>query len=244
MSLRVATINIEGGKNRERVARFVEEHQPDVVCMQEAYEAYLNWFSVHLQMPYSVFAGNGDFQFPVGFLEVRGLWGNAIFSRVPFRHSAVHTYSGPENTVPVMQVQQPNSGRRTVQVVEVEQGAERYRLANTHLTWTPNGSVTEEQLTAARKMLQYLAQYDDLILVGDFNAPRGKATFQLLADTYTDNIPPEVTSSLDPELHRAGPLPFLVDGVFTSAKYRVEHISFHTGISDHKAILFDIKAIN
>ncbi|MCD8527023.1 hypothetical protein LRY65_02295 [Candidatus Woesebacteria bacterium] len=139
-----------------------------------------------------------------------------------------------------MQVQKPNSGRRTVQVVEVEQEGKKYRIANTHLTWTPNGSVTEEQLAAARNMLQHLKKYEALILVGDFNAPRGKETFQLLADTYTDNIPPEATSSLDPELHRAGPLPYMVDGVFTTSGYRVEHISLHTGISDHQGIVADI----
>jgi len=37
-------------------------------------------------------------------------------------------------------------------------------------------------------------------------------------------------------LHRAGPLPYMVDGVFSTGEYGVSKVRLHQGVSDHCAI--------
>ena len=72
-------------------------------------------------------------------------------------------------------------------------------------------------------------------ICGDFNAPRGRPTWDAIAAKYKDNIPEHYKSSID-AMHRAGALPYLVDGIFTTPGYRADNVELHEGISDHKAI--------
>ena len=75
-----------------------------------------------------------------------------------------------------------------------------------------------------------------MLLGGDFNAPRGGPIFARLARHWTDCIPADVTTSIDPELHRAGALELMVDGMFASPGVRVDSVRMHTGLSDHQGI--------
>ena len=86
------------------------------------------------------------------------------------------------------------------------------------------------------KLLIRLKQIEPFILCGDFNAPRGKAIFQKLVKTYTDNIPKKISSTIDPVLHREGNLDFVVDGLFTTSHFHVKNIRIIEGLSDHKGI--------
>ena len=60
--------------------------------------------------------------------------------------------------------------------------------------------------------------------------------FGRLAAQWTDHIPPTYATSLDPALHRAGPLQLMVDGIFATADYGVSEVVLHQGVSDHCAI--------
>ena len=79
-----------------------------------------------------------------------------------------------------------------------------------------------------------------MVLTGDFNAPRGGTIFDLLARTWQDCIPQDVTTSIDPVLHRAGALTLMVDGLFTTPHYHATEVQLHTGLSDHQAITASI----
>jgi endonuclease/exonuclease/phosphatase family metal-dependent hydrolase len=88
-----------------------------------------------------------------------------------------------------------------------------------------------------KNLLALLAKTPELILCGDFNAPRGGEIFKMLADKYKDNIPPEYDSSLDTELHRIGKIKkLMVDGLFTTSAYIVSDVKLSEGVSDHKAV--------
>ena len=73
-------------------------------------------------------------------------------------------------------------------------------------------------------------------MCGDFNAPRGRATFARLASTYADAIPAHHTTSIDASLHRAGQLNLMVDGLFHTAAVSAREVTFHPGVSDHYAL--------
>lgn len=80
-----------------------------------------------------------------------------------------------------------------------------------------------------------------LVLCGDFNAPRGGPIFSQFAERWRDCIPQHIATSIDPDLHRAGALQLMVDGLFTTADFAVSNVRMHCGVSDHKAITADIE---
>jgi endonuclease/exonuclease/phosphatase family metal-dependent hydrolase len=115
-----------------------------------------------------------------------------------------------------------------------------YCIATTHLTWTPNAQANIEQEMSIERLILTAAKHPELILCGDFNAPRGRDSFATLAAHYTDNIPSEITTSIDGSLHRAGALELMVDGIFSTPGYEVSDVYLFTGISDHCALLATI----
>ncbi len=87
-------------------------------------------------------------------------------------------------------------------------------------------------------MLKILTKIPELILCGDFNSPRGGGgIYDRLATQYRDHIPAHITTTIDGQLHRAGPLQFVVDGLFSSPEYLVNQVQVVGGLSDHMAIV-------
>ena len=89
--------------------------------------------------------------------------------------------------------------------------------------------------------IQSFINKEPFVLAGDFNAPRGGEIFSHIAERYTDNIPPHYTTSIDGTLHRAGPIPFMVDGLFTTPSYRAKGVHLEFGVSDHAAVAATIE---
>lgn len=109
------------------------------------------------------------------------------------------------------------------------------RIATTHFPWTPDGQAREFQRDAVIRLITAV-QDEAVVLTGDFNAPRGGPIFGELARALSDCIPAHVETSIDPCLHRAGPLTLMVDGFFASGHYHVSGVELHAGLSDHQAI--------
>lgn len=93
------------------------------------------------------------------------------------------------------------------------------------------------------KLLETLGSFPELILAGDFNAPRGGEVFGTIAARYKDNIPPEYKTSIDGGLHRAGKLEYMVDGLFTTPQYIASKVRLIDGVSDHMAIVAEINRV-
>jgi endonuclease/exonuclease/phosphatase family metal-dependent hydrolase len=101
-----------------------------------------------------------------------------------------------------------------------------YKVAHTHAHgWIPESKrkntteETDKENIALKKfgiMIGHLKNLDDLILCGDFNTPRGEKIFDTLATMYTDNIPLDITNTLDQKLHpMKGPFDVVIDCFFT-----------------------------
>jgi hypothetical protein len=52
-----------------------------------------------------------------------------------------------------------------------------------------------------------------------------------------DHLPANVTSTLDPQFHRAKGLEYVVDTIFSTPEYEVTEVRVLNGISDHKGIV-------
>jgi endonuclease/exonuclease/phosphatase family metal-dependent hydrolase len=240
MALRIVSVNIERSKHLDLVEAFLDKQQPDVVCMQELIESDCARIATAFGASWHSFA-------PMSRLvaENPGVrYGLGLFSRVPVAESGVAYYVHKTDDLPETHPYDSatfNNEHRMVLWCDAQKDGETFRLATTHFTWTPRGNADDEQRRAAAALLAQLEGFGEFVLCGDFNAPRiyeGKPgeIFSLFAEKYADNIPLEYETSIDGSIHRAGPLPYMVDGVFSTPGYQVSDAALHTGVSDHCAI--------
>lgn len=119
-----------------------------------------------------------------------------------------------------------------------------YKIAATHFPKNmPGSEISPYQRKVFKSLLELLDRFSDIILCGDTNCPRGTELFDTLARRYKDNIPQSAVTTLDPTIHNAGFLPYVVDGMFTSPEYQVKNIRLQDGVSDHLAVIAEIERV-
>lgn len=240
MSLTIASINIERSRHLARVETFITRQRPDLLCLQELCERDVPFFEALMGGP-MFFAPMARYpeEGPANIVGVGMIARDNALLDV-----AAEYYSGSPERIQEMAFITAEGKRMAdpLSIAEVMLSAtvRGLRVAVTHLNVTPLGTSTPYQRESAGKLIQ-LAQAQaqrngDLLLTGDFNAPRGRATFDLIAEHFIDGVPPHYTSSIDGSLHRAGDIPFMVDGLFHTPGYRLENVRMSTGVSDHCAL--------
>jgi endonuclease/exonuclease/phosphatase family metal-dependent hydrolase len=229
-TLKFIQVNIERSKHLNLVIPFLKAEDPDVVTVQELMERDVAKLEEALGMP--------CFYAPMCLHPAEknpGIMGDGIFSKHPMIKSENIYYHKSANPVVLHTEGVPGTTANAVTLCDIEKEGEIFRIATTHFTWTPDGKPNDLQRRDMENMLKVLSTQGEFVFSGDFNAPRGGEMFGVLAQIYKDNIPPEVTSSIDGTIHRAGPLPYMVDGIFSTPGYQVSNVVMHTGVSDHCA---------
>ena len=237
-SLTLIQLNIEGSRHLARVLPFFKEEKPDIVCIQELQEKDIppiknalgkTVFHYFIPMLHHVVEGKKEFE------------GIGIFSQLPFKKRFAHYYTDPQGLENERNDTTTETKRKTQAYVlvgcDIENEGASFRILTTHFTWTPNGQPDDYQRIDLQAMLALLEPLGDFVLTGDFNAPRGGEIFTRLAERFTDTVPPHYTSSIDGTLHRAGPLPYMVDGIFSTPTYSVSNVEMRCGVSDHCALV-------
>lgn len=223
------SLNIEQRKHLPIVFDYLTQYKPDVICLQEIFEDSFHELTKQLGY-HSTFAPRAEYYYHPA------KEGMAILSRYPIISHDLEPYDQfteiPERFIGLLTTRPKNS----LQTATLDLNGKPIVIANTHFTWSFGGEVTEEQRVNFQHFLSLLEQYPEFVLCGDFNTPRGNIIFDTLATKYTDNIPAEITTTIDPELHRAGPLQLVVDGLFTTPAYNVTDVTILTGLSDHCGI--------
>ena len=237
-SLKLISLNIERSHHLERVKNFLVSKPLDVLCIQELYrrdvpflEQIVGARALYVPMTTYVLETPPE---PMGL---------GIFSRLPVARTESYVYAGNPDVLPELNQEDPSTWNNkilSVTFVEVEKDGTRFRLGNTHFTWTPDGEPNDLQRTNMKALLRVLESRGEFVLCGDFNAPRGKEIWRILAEKYKDNVPVDVTSTIDPQLHRAKGLRFVVDGIFSTPSYAVSDVELVEGVSDHKALVATI----
>lgn len=227
------TLNMERSKHLGRVIRFLLEKNPDIVCLQELVAGDIDRISNATDLRYCHYVQMAIH--PLGSVP----FGIGILARERFTETDATTYAGAGEGDSTFDRSSPETrlatGRYAIARVRLVINRQDLRIATTHFPWTPDGQTSGFQSEAVRRLTEIIRK-ESIILTGDFNAPRGGPIFEELAVTLKDCIPAHVTTSIDPKLHRAGPLQLMVDGLFASSDYRVEDVRLHAGLSDHKAI--------
>ena len=131
--------------------------------------------------------------------------------------------------------------------VSAEKGNESFVVGTTHFTWSPDGIPDDFLRKDMKSLLAILQDIPEIVLCGDFNAPRGGEIFDALAQRYKDNIPLEYDTSIDVNLHRDGKKmadrSLMVDGLFTTSFYKCSNVRLVGGVSDHFAIIAEVHHI-
>lgn len=175
-------------------------------------------------------------------------WGIAILSKYKFLNHKTYFYSGNKlkNHIDFRFSYKNADGKdksnnRALLLVEIKKNNQKFSLATTKFTWTPDGKPNDEQRNHLKKLLSILEKIPEIILAGDFNTPRGNKIYTALTKRYQDNIPKNVKTTIDPILHKSNGLKLVVDYLFTTKKYIASNVKVIGGVSDHCAIVANIK---
>lgn len=243
-TLRLLSLNIERDEHYDTVLALIEERNPDVLCLQEVPKEFAERLSAELgyEWEFKLRAHVPSRVAP----EVTLTEGMLIAWKpeLTLRGVAVHTYRTKEERPITERPTHANDVDRSLVVATLNHQGETFRIGTTHFTWTPDGGPSEEQHRDMDRLLQALAEFHDetgIIFCGDFNAPRGGEIFARLNERYADHIPPHITSTIDPKLHRAPGIELVVDGLFSTAQYQAHNVEIIDGVSDHKAIFAVIR---
>jgi endonuclease/exonuclease/phosphatase family metal-dependent hydrolase len=245
-SCSVLTLNIEGDRHLNQVTALLQQLQPEVACLQEVFKVHLPQLAEAMGgaeyhfVPMLLIDGKGGSRFPP-----LGEYGLAFFSRLPMGPVQVKYYAGDPAHLPIRQDGKPNQTNRLVLWTDVQVGNEWLRIATTHFTWSERGELTPlqaENFATLRSI--YLSDIREGLFCGDFNAPRGGEIYHQLTQMFQDNIPPDITTTLDKDLHRAGDLQFVVDYLFTAGPYQITDVQLHAGVSDHLGVSGYLTKIN
>ena len=231
----MSSINIEGDKHLDTVIRFLQENSPEVICLQEIFEKDFPAIKKHLDM-------NGYFA-PMTIEKTNGSEDNFTACGIAILTSlAIEKiwpplyYFGKSDVIPFVDKRDMSTINKVLLSMVIIKYNNRFTLGTTHFTLSEDGKADENQRRDLEKLLTILNDFEELILCGDFNAPRGEEIFSKISSRYKDNIPLEYETSLDSNLHRAKGLKLMIDGLFTTPHYQAGNVRLIEGVSDHCAI--------
>jgi endonuclease/exonuclease/phosphatase family metal-dependent hydrolase len=242
--MKLVSVNIEGDNHLDRVSAFLKNEQPDVVCLQEHFRVDSARFEQELGMnscftPISIIDQNLNAR-----LTPKGEWGIAIFAK---NVAEIDRYYYTNPTIAAPQFDGSLAGiNYAVMSARCVVAGHEFNIATTHFTWSANGKTAPQQVKDMNALIQHLRKTKPDVICGDFNAPIGGQIRNMLAAVYKDNIPPDTKTTIDNNLHRdsslvPGGIQLAVDGVFSAADVQVSNLRIVGGVSDHMALVGEIK---
>lgn len=258
-------LNIEGDKHIDKVKNLISAKKPDVICLAEAF--YEDVRSMSSELGYEL-AFSQLLTLKSG--EEVDRQGSAILSNLPMQETKIFYYndSGSENPKAYTLEETSNhEGIRPENRFEFSYSLLTARLnltpetsmivSTTHFPVVDHQSpdlkdhvlhgmqnvIDEERAEAhADRLKEILGGLPHpLIFTADLNNPRGESIYGSLAHLLADRVPPDLKSSLDPNLHRAKNVELMVDTIMTSQDVSVRDFKVIEGVSDHKAFLASVE---
>ncbi len=236
--LKIICLNIEMDRHFERILPFFKEQQPDVILLQEVLGKDQELLEKATNM-YGIYT----IQNIICSEKTEDYLGLLTLSHLPIIKNGHIFYRGDGSKPTRMTEGEPEKTARALTMIEVVKDHQTYCILNTHFTWTPNGQPNEDQYQDLQNLLTHLTQIPEFVFCGDFNAPRGTPIFDTLAANYKDNIPAQISTTIDKHHHRCGDLGIVVDGVFTTPGYEITDLQVMDNLSDHCALLTTVNVL-
>ncbi len=239
--MKFVSVNIEGNKHFDRIFPFLIAEKPDVLALQEVFECDLETIKQITGLKNCVFYPNADVTLPNIHLQDRGRWGVATFANEIVDSKGVYYFQVNPGELFIFDEKKNGLADRVLLFAETKVDGKVFKTFNTHFTWSGGKAVNEAQRRDYVKMKEILESYDEVILCGDLNTPRGEEVWDDLAKNYTDNIPQDIDTTIDKNLHKSGKdIRLVVDALFTSAQYSAKNVRVVANTSDHMAVVGEI----
>lgn len=233
--MKLIAVNVEQDKHLTTVRELIKREQADVVALMEVSEADLEILVPEYR--HRVWRGN--------FADYNDrICGVAIVSKEKLGDTSYFFGDG------VISDETPSVHKRMPRPIFVQATVSGVTLGAIHWTWTREGKVEQQQREDIGRLVEHLVG-QEIVLCGDFNMPRnlpgGNELYEHLAGIYQDNIPAEITTTIDPHLHRVnranpGRLALIVDYLWSTPSYQVSEVRVVSGVSDHCALVCEIIA--
>ena len=245
--MKIISLNIEGNFHLpDRVIPFLKNEAADIICLQEVFRSDLTRLAAILTMtvkfvPMAMITP-GSKDLTAGEIGIAQLV-NPSWSITNW--SSEYYFSSVSQPLPkfIRYQGDPNVLWRALLWVELTKNEQTYVIATTHFTWSPEGNLTNDQIRDWLNLEKILKRFPRLILNGDFNSPRQGGPdniYHRLARLYQDQIPPQIITTVDPQLHRIKSLNLVVDGLFTTPDYQINNVHLVSGVSDHQAVVAEV----
>lgn len=173
--MKLIQLNIWQGRLLGQIATFLQDEQPDILCLQEVYSSKLStpllpFFSGLERISLALPEGYSTYFSPVSSTQVLGeevRYGNAILSRYPL--TDMETFEINEHFQKVSRQQEMSHNARNLQRVTVQlpRGKELY-LLNHHGYWEPSdvgSDITVQKMQKVADIVEHSGR--PLILTGD-----------------------------------------------------------------------------
>ncbi len=233
-SVKLLSLNIEGDKHLELVIPFIKKENADVVCLQEVLEKDIEKIKqgIYSYATYTPMLNDTRYNTSKGMLTL---------SKFKFDEESKEYYEKMNDTLPIIDLTNPNVAYRLVMSTKITKDNEPFHIINTHFTWSGKGEPTAYQAEKLDAMMQILNRYEEFVICGDFNLVRGKGLWEKMAEKYTDNIPQNITTTIDQNLHKVKNIQYVVDGMFSTKGYTISDVQVIGGVSDHMAVVGNIQ---
>ena len=261
MTLDVLHVNIERDKHIDAIATLLKERNPHVVCFAEA--MYTDVAAISSQLGYAfVFAP----LFLLENGSKSDQEGSAILSKYPILKTEKYGYNDAAKEITLERMLEGlvvKNGERPADrffwnytlltaLIQIDE-QKTVTISTTHFPVTDHSAQGYED-----HVIKSLQNIDDmehskiyldklvgiirslrapLVFTADLNNPRGEYFYDTLAHELVDHVPPALTSSIDPTLHKTKGLNLVVDTIMTSPDVSAQSLEVIEGVSDHKAFL-------
>lgn len=247
--MKIIQLNIWHGKLGDSAIQFLNDEQPDIVCLQEASQIQgptygmvvsLDIIQRQADLAYAVFAPTFSHQ----LMGQKCTFGNAILSKFPLdRQETVFTSEAYRDE---FDASQNDHNIRNLQIVNARlPNGKQLTIANHHGYNTQDPSGNEQTLEATKKLAVHLAAYPKLplILCADLNISPDSPAMQPLNNLALTNLTVKhgIKKTLS-SVHKLD-LNIACDYIFVSPDIKVRRFSTSDAIvSDHKPLIleFDI----
>lgn len=243
--MKFISCNIEGNKHFERLFPFFEKEQPEVVALQEVFECDLEELKRATGLQNCVFYPIANVAKANDHLPPRGPWGIAIFADEISSHEVAYYVRRQEGQLAEFLNDRPDLIDRAALLARVSVAGDSFQVITTHFTWSGKGAVSDEQRRDYAALSKFMANFDELIFCGDLNTPRGYEIWSDLSHKYADNIPLEIDTTIDKNLHKSGQdIRLVIDALFTTPHYFAHDVRVVANTSDHMAVVGEIERVS